>query len=139
MEDVFPAFASMRRNVLRSFFEPFSLEPLIEAAEFPVDLYEKDGIYAVEAALPGFKKENIRVEASGDVVTISASTEREREEESALYRRREISRRSVTRTVQLPAEIDPENVKAHYENGVLRITLKPMKALRNKNIPISGD
>ncbi len=45
---------------------------------------------------------------------------------------------SFTRTVALPQEVDPEQVAAKIENGMLKITLHPTKAIKSKTIPITG-
>lgn len=133
--DPFRNFETMRR-----WMDSFVDWPALpEFAEFEpaVNVYEKDGIYTVDCAVPGYKKDDISIEARGDEVTISGSYARETEHKNH-YHRKELRQGSFTRVVELPEEIDPEHVDAKLENGMLKITLRPTHAVKAKNIPITG-
>jgi HSP20 family protein len=137
-EDPFATFGAMRRAMMRALLEPgFVPEPIMESAP-ALDLYEKDGTYRIDCALPGYKKDDIRVEASGDAITIAGSYDREKSEEKANYHRREVRRGSFSRTVALPQEIDPNSITANFEDGMLKLTMQPTKAIKSKTIAISG-
>jgi len=138
LDDAFANFAAMRRAMLRSFFEPF--RPRGEDGETlpAIDLYEKDGSYVVECALPGYKKDDVHVEASGDTVTINGSYHEEKKENGARYHRREMRRGSFARSVSLPQEIDADKVTANFENGMLTVTLPSTREIKSKTIPIAG-
>jgi len=45
---------------------------------------------------------------------------------------------SFSRTLTLPSEVDPEEVTATIENGILKIALQPEKSIQRKTIPIRG-
>jgi len=62
----------------------------------------------------------------------------EKTEEKQNYHRREVKHGSFSRTVGLPHEIDPNQVAASFENGMLKLTLHPTKAVERKKIPISA-
>ncbi|HVA38980.1 MAG TPA: Hsp20/alpha crystallin family protein [Candidatus Dormibacteraeota bacterium] len=106
--------------------------------QLSIDLYEKDGGYVVEAALPGVKKENVEVEVAGDTLTIRAKQEEKKEEKDARYHYRELQRGEMVRAVTLPQAIDPGSVKASFKDGVLNVAFKPVKGMETKKISIGG-
>ncbi len=138
IDDFFGNIAAMRRAMMRSFFDPITLPEMALDTMPAVNLYEKDGTYTLECAVPGYRKEDIKVDASGDVVTIGGSYERENSDEKAHYHRREVRRGSFTRSIALPQEIDPDKVTAKITDGMLTVTLRPSKAVRSKAIPVTA-
>jgi len=135
--DPFQGFGTMRQL----------MDSIIGSDTFPgfgtefapaVNLYEKDGTYTLECAVPGYKKEDITVEARGDEVMISGSYSQEKNEDQNHYHRHELRQGSFSRTVTLPQEINPEQVVAKVDNGMLEITLQPSKAIQSRTVPISG-
>ena len=128
----------MMRQMMDSFFDSATFPGMRAELEPAVNLYEKDGTYTIECAVPGYKKDDITVEARGDQVTISGSYSQEQNEKKNEYHRRELRQGSFTRTIALPQEVDPEKVVAKLESGMLKITLQPMKAIKSKTIPVTG-
>lgn len=110
--------------------------PSNEPASFlpSVEISEKDGAYVVDAALPGFKREDIDVEVSGNELTISGKYERK--QDSARKHYSEMRQASFTRTIVLPQELDADNVSASFENGVLHVTAKPVAAIATKKVTV---
>ena len=90
---------------------------------FRTDITEKDGQYILEAALPGFKKEDISVDIDKDCLTITAEHKSEEKEENAdSYIRRERYYGSYTRSFNVKG-IDTEAITAAYNDGVLTLTM----------------
>lgn len=137
-EDPFTAFNAMRRAMMHSFFEPIVAPELAGEMVPAINLYEKDGTYVVECALPGYKKDDITIEASGDTLTITGTYSSEKAEEKPHYHRREMRHGSFARTIALPQEVDAEKIAATFENGLLKVTLPAAKAIKAKSIPITG-
>lgn len=135
--DPFRSFESMRQ-MMDSLFDSTTLPEFRNALEPAVNLYEKDGTYTLECAVPGYKKDDITVEARGDQVMISGKYSQEKTEEQNQYHCREMRQGSFMRTVGLPQEVDPDQVAAKLENGMLRITLHPTKSIKSKTIPVTG-
>jgi HSP20 family protein len=133
----FDSFDAMRR-MMDSLFEEAAYPELGVQLEPAVNLYENDGTYTLECAVPGYKKDDITVEARGDHVTISGSYAQEKTDEKNRYHRRELRQGSFTRTVELPQEVDPDQVKAKLENGMLKIELHPKQTIKSKTIPVTG-
>ena len=95
---------------------------------FKVDVHEQSGKYTVKADLPGFQKENIQVDFEQDILTIQATNHNEVDEknENGTYIRKERSIGSVTRRFNFK-QVEEENVKANYKDGVLTIELPKLK------------
>ena len=107
----------------------------------PVDLIDEDESYVVTADLPGYEKEDIDVRLSGSTLMIRAerSTDIETEETDDVgeFVRRERSRKSVNRSVQLPERVVQDETDASYQNGVLTVTLAKETSLDSgESIPI---
>jgi HSP20 family protein len=109
------------------FIQPLHGDPL--PAQIRLDVQERDGAFEVQAEIPGVKKEDIQVEIDGNMLSLQAQVRQEDSTtgEEGRPLRSERYYGSVSRTVQLPTEVDDSQCKARYENGVLRLTL-PKKA-----------
>lgn len=100
--------------------------------EFKTDITDEGDSYLLEADLPGFAKNDINVDIKDEVLTISAERHSKHEEKDDKDKiiRSERSYGSYTRQFDVSG-IDSDNIKAKYEDGVLKLTL-PKKA---KEIP----
>lgn len=87
----------------------------------PVDVFEDGHELVVKAELPGMRREDIKVEVTGDLVTLSGKKEKEERVERKDYHRVERSAGAFTRTVRLPVEVALEKVTARFTDGVLEI------------------
>lgn len=104
----------------RSFFS--DLAPA-GAAEIRTDIRDTGDSYLLEAELPGFKKEEIRLDLNGDTLTISAKHENTAEEKGDNgYLRRERRYGAFARSFDVSG-IKTEGITASYENGVLTLEL----------------
>lgn len=87
-----------------------------------VNIVELDDEYRLEMAAPGLDKKDFEIKIDNDVLTISARKE-QKEEEKGKYTRREFGYFEFARSFTLPETVDPANIKARYENGVLYVSL----------------
>jgi HSP20 family protein len=103
-----------------------------EAAEAwmpDIDVFEKDGKLVVRTDIPGMTSENIDVSVEGDVLTIRGKREAEKEVKETDYYCSERATGEFFRTIRLPEGVTPDAFEAHYEDGVLEVTVpKPTKA-----------
>ena len=99
------------------------------------DIYEKEGNYHIEMDLPGFKKEDISVEAKDGYLTIKAEKKSEvnEEDESKNYIRRERSFGSFERTFTL-GDLDQEKIDASFADGTLSIVVPKKEEVENKTV-----
>jgi HSP20 family protein len=89
-----------------------------------LDVTERDDAILIRADLPGIKPEEIDVEVSDDVLTISGKHEEETEEkEGERVIRRERRYGSFRRSMALPKSVKPEEIAAESSDGVLELTI----------------
>ena len=106
------------------FIKPLHGDPVPGASQIRIDVSENDQAFTVRAEIPGVNKQDIHVSVEGSIVTLSAEIRQhdaEREGEKLLRSERYYG--SVSRSFQLPAEVDEAQSKARYENGILLLDL----------------
>lgn len=140
----FREMVDMQRRLDRIFDEVGRNLPESEWAEagnwLALDVHETADAYTVETDLPGVNPENINVTLHENMLTISAETKREERSDNNIISERRYG--SFQRSVRLPNLVDADKVEAHYENGVLRLTLpksetaKPRQIEVRKNAPM---
>lgn len=116
--------------------ETFGISHLTRA--FKCDIQRLEDKVVVECELPGFKKEDINISFEDKVLTVEAKKDEkvENEKDKNNYIVRERFTQSVRRSFVVE-NIDDENIKAKYEDGILTITLsKKMPEKVDKKIVI---
>lgn len=105
----------------------------------PVNIVEQEDKYLVSLAAPGMKRDDFKIDLSGNMLTISSETEETKEEKEKTFTRQEYNYKGFSRSFSLPEGINTEKIEAKYEDGVLKITLprtEESKTKLGKNIPI---
>ena len=114
----------------RFIFDDWFDEPKMDG-RMKCDIYEKDGNTIVEASVPGFKKDEIKIECEDGTLTIQAEKNYDnKENDDKKYIRREIHRHEKCSRSFYLGDIDEENIKASFNDGVLTVTL-PMKKIES--------
>lgn len=103
------------------------LESRVGGGGVNADVAEGTEDVTVTVDIPGFDKSDIDVAVKDDVLTIAAEHSESTEQtgpgdEDVTYHRRE-RRRSVSRRIRLPSEVEESEASATYNNGVLTVTL----------------
>jgi HSP20 family protein len=128
MDRVFESFGFGRSLLGLSSFRdlaPLGLGELSRAAWSPqVEVFERDGQLVVRADLPGLKKEDIKIGVIHDTLIIQGERKQEQEEKREGFYRSERSYGTFYRSIPLPEGVDPENVSATFQDGVLEITMR---------------
>ena len=106
------------------------------------DVKETDGTYELEIDLPGFKKDEIGVKLEDGYMTISASKglDTEKKDKHGKIIRQERYAGAMQRSFYVGEGVKTEDVKAKYEDGVLKLDI-PKKELNlpgNNTIAIEG-
>jgi HSP20 family protein len=113
------------RDVAPGFYvKPLHGDALPSPAQIKVDVKESDAAYTVHAEVPGVAKEDIHVSLDGNLVTLRAEVKQQdtqTKDEKLLRSERYFG--AVSRSFQLPMDIDQSTAKAKYDNGVLTLTL----------------
>lgn len=132
-----PLREAMNRLLEDSFISPSRFEPLI-GRSFPLDVFESDGEYVIDASLPGVKPEDLKVSATEDTITIRATMKHEEHDvKKGSYVRRERHEGEIVRSVTLSNPIDPSRVSASYEHGVLKLTAPKSEAAKPRQIEVT--
>lgn len=113
---------------------------LFKGGEMPaVNIKDNTDHFAIELAAPGYKKDDLKVQVNDGVLTISSQKRSESEQEEKGYTRKEWSYSSFSRSFVLPENTDADSMKAKYDDGVLKLTLKktgPVPESKAKEITI---
>ena len=110
------------------YVRPLHGDPLPAPAQIKVDVKESDKAYTVQAEVPGVSKDEIHVNLDSNVVTLRAEVkQQDRQSQGEKVLRTERYYGAVSRSFQLPQEIDAAQAHARYDSGVLTLTL-PNKA-----------
>jgi HSP20 family protein len=128
-----PGWPARMRPADRLFAELFSRPRRVP----PMDVTEREDGYRVQAALPGFKPEELEVTVSGRTLTIRASRAQEESQDEAGHPRREIACEDVSRSLSVPTEVRVEDARASYENGVLTVDLPLADRARPVKVPVA--
>ena len=106
------------------------------------DIREVDGGFELDVELPGYKKEDVHVELESGNLTISASHEEnvDEKDDKGNYIRRERRSGSCRRTFYVGENVATEDIKAKFEDGVLKLTVpkEQPKVEEKKLIAIEG-
>jgi len=103
------------------------LEPL---RVWDFDVKETDKEIVVRAELPGFSENELDVQLDNDMLTIKAEKEQKGDSQEEY--------RSFYRAVVLPSGINPDEVKASYQNGVLELHIPRREGTQPKRIKVEG-
>ena len=128
-------------NLYDRFFEPNFLpssyifgqgkwDPTLDISEGRKDI-------TVKAEIPGIEAKDFDISIDGRLLTIKGEKKQEQREEEETYYRVERSYGYFNRTIQLPAEVNPDKVDATYKRGILKIKLRKSKENESKRIKIT--
>jgi len=126
-----------------NFFRGFGLSPhwsgkrLLEGMTSGIlkprlDLGAADKEYTISVEIPGVSEKDVTLELSHDTLIIRGEKKQENEEKNKNFYRLERSYGSFQRTLSLPEDVDKDNVRADFKNGVLNITIPRMELPENQ-------
>lgn len=121
----------------RLFYDTF-LDEMPSMKGMQCDIYEKDNNYHIEMDVPGYKKDEIKIECHKGTLTITAekNIENEEKDEDKKYIRQERKYGKIERSFYL-GDIEEENIHAKFENGILEIIVPEKKEIERKTIEIN--
>ena len=88
-----------------------------------VNVKETEKAFELEVAAPGLSKKDFMVTAEGGVLTVSSESKQEKEEKEKDYTRKEFNYSSFSRSFTLPENVSEEDIKASYEDGILKLSI----------------
>jgi HSP20 family protein len=125
-------------SVLPAGRQRLSFLPGLAARQYPrVNLAEDGDDYLVEALAPGVEPSSLDVSVKEGVLTLSGEKRAPEGVEADAYHRSERSAGRFVRSIELPAEIDSEKVRASYVDGILQVRLPKAERAKPRRIEIS--
>lgn len=98
-----------------------------------VNIKENAEEFEVNMAVPGFTKNDFKIELKHDVLTISSEKQFENEaEDNQNFTRKEFSYQSFSRSFTLPHTADSDKIAAKYDNGILEVTIPKKEEAKPK-------
>ena len=136
----FSELTSWHRDI-DDLFDRFMANPYREGQEVAqwwptLDSFEKDGKYFVRLDLPGVDPKEVEVIAEDGALIIKGERKGGKEVEEKNYHYRETSFGRFERRMALPKGTDTSKIEAHYDNGVLEVSMQLPAHLAAKKVPI---
>jgi HSP20 family protein len=139
--DPFRELYSLQNRVGRLLEEQYGggREESLTAGAFvpPVDIYEDEHGVQLKLEVPGIDEKDLDVKVENNTLTITGERKFEKEEKEENFRRVERRYGSFTRSFTLPNTVNTEDIKANYENGVLKIELAKRAEAKPKQIKVN--
>jgi HSP20 family protein len=101
-----------------------------------VDIHENESELVLSAEVPGIEDKDIEIEIENNTLSIKGERKIEKETKEENYHRIERSYGSFYRSFTLPTNVNQDNIKAEYDNGVLRISLPKKPELKSKKVKV---
>jgi len=127
------------QNRMNSLFQDFNRgEGDVSTAAFvpPVDIYEDEHKIVLKLEVPGMKENELDIQLENNVLTVRGERRFEKEEKEQNFHRIERRYGSFYRSFTIPNTVNPENVKASYEAGVLKLELEKRAEAKPKQIKV---
>src|SRR5580698_4997307 len=126
-------------RLFRESYSPETPEEALTTTSFapPVDIYEDEHNITLKLEVPGIDEKDIDVRIENTTLTVHGERKIEKEEKEENFRRIERQYGSFTRSFTLPSSVDPGQVSAHCDNGVLKISLAKKAEAKPTQIKVS--
>jgi len=134
--------ATMQNRInrfVRESYSPEAPEEVLTTTSFapPVDIYEDEHTITVKMEVPGIDEKDIDVRIENTTLTVHGERKIEKEEKEENFRRVERQYGSFTRSFTLPSSVDTGQVSAHYDKGVLKLSLAKKAEAKPKQIKVN--
>ncbi len=116
LDDIFDEFLTAREN-----------------NSLKCDIYEKDGKCYIEMDAYGFRKEDVNIECDKGYLTVAISKNEEKNSEEKNYIRKERYSKEFKRSFYI-GEVDTDELKAEFNEGILKISIPKKEEITNKKI-----
>ena len=103
----------------------------------PIEFSVSDDWYEVLVELPGVSQNDVSVSVTDDLLKVTGKKERKQADETQHPRRSELQYGSFKRVLPLPPNAKADDIKAEFEDGVLKIEIPKTEEAKPKEIPIN--
>ena len=126
-------------RIFRESYSPEGPEEALTTTNYapPVDIYEDEHNITLKMEVPGIDEKDIDVQVVSNTLTVHGERKIEKEEKEENFRRVERQYGEFTRSFTLPSSVDPAQVSAHYDKGVLKINLAKKAEAKPKQIKVN--
>src|SRR5215210_4049377 len=100
------------------------------------DIYQEGDDYVIEVALPGVKPDQADIFVLGNQITVSGKYSVPPEGRQYLHQERSTGR--FERTLTLPTELNADMAQAHFEHGLLRLTVPKAESAKPRRISLTN-
>jgi HSP20 family protein len=107
-----------------------------EEAELSVDVYQTPTDIIIQTMVAGVKPEDLELSIARDIVTISGKREENRNIDEENYFAKELYWGKFSRTISLPAEVEPEEVEATEKHGLITIKIKKVDKEKKNSVKV---
>jgi HSP20 family protein len=135
----FSTLQDRMNRIFRESFGPEGSDEALTTSNFapPVDVYEDEHNITLKIEVPGIDEQDVNVTIENNTLTVRGERRFEKDEKEENFHRVERMYGSFTRSFTLPNTVDPEQVSAHYEKGVLKIRLSKKAEAKPKLIKVN--
>ena len=109
-----------------------------EEAELTVDVYQTQNDIIVQAMVAGVKPEDVELTLARDMITIRGKREESRTISEENFFTKELYWGTFSRTILLPAEVDPEEAEATEKHGLLTVKLPKIDKDKKTNVKVKS-
>ena len=103
----------------------------------PVDVYEDEHSIQLKLEVPGIAEKDLDIRVENNTLTVSGERKFESDEKEENFHRVERRYGSFTRSFSLPTTVNTEDIKADYEQGVLKVRLAKRQEAKPKQIKVN--
>jgi len=133
-------FATLQREIERLFDDFTRGFPAVRTQDLTpsLDVTETDKEIEITAELPGLEEKDVQINVADNLLTIKGEKKAEKEEKDKNYRLVERSYGAFARTLELPAGVNPDQIKASIAKGVLTVTVPKPAPAQTKTIEVKA-
>jgi HSP20 family protein len=102
-----------------------------------VDMFEKDDKVLIKAELPGLDKKDVSLDLQNGVLTLKGERKHDNEVKEESFYRREMCYGKFVRSFSLPVDIDADQIKAEFQNGLLTVEIPKPEEHKPKQIKVN--
>jgi HSP20 family protein len=109
-----------------------------DEAELSVDVYQTPTDIVIQTMVAGVKPEDLELSIARDIITLKGNREENRNIDEENYFAKELYWGKFSRTLSLPAEVEPEDVEATERHGLITIKIKKVDKEKKNTVRVKS-
>jgi HSP20 family protein len=102
-----------------------------------IDIVRRNSELVIRADVPGMEPDDVKIEVEDGLLTISGEREKSDDKEDGTFLRRERRCGSFSRSMTLPAGVDPSKIEAKVKHGVAEVTIPLSAGSKKRSVTIT--